>query len=225
MAPIGNTRPKALGLKRSVNGYTSKYKKPRKMLTRKDVIYIARGLMETKQKIFVDLSYTYSNNTPACWNLTYAIGQGNTGYNRIGDKISLTGFKFKAEANIATVAQTDFRVMLLWSNVQSATQTALTSNNIFLDGSANPGTSALVDTRKVSVLFDKVFRLQDNWSGQAYGAILDFYKKINTDFVYAADSSLYGESVNLFLVLIPHQIATFGQPYFNWNGILYFKDA
>lgn len=222
MAPIGTVRPVSTMLSRKKKGKSSK----RRRLNETDVIRIARGVQETKQKLYIELSYVYSNNVPACWNLTSAIGQGTASNQRIGDKIWMSGFKMRFEANLNSTAagQTDFRMLLVWSTVQSSTQTALTINNLFLDGQSN-AFQGVTDSRKVKVLFDKTYRVNQLFTAGNIGVMSEMYKKINQEFAYLGDSSIYGETLNLYLVMIPHSIGTFAQPYFAWSGVSYFKDA
>lgn len=203
-----------------------KHVSKKRRLNEQDVIRIARGVQETKQKLFVELGYTYSQNIPACWNITYSIGQGTASNQRIGDKIFVSGFKFRFEANVNTAAagQTDFRMLLVWSTVQSSAQTALGVNNLFLDGQSS-AFQGVTDSRKVKVLLDKTYRVNQNYAAQNIGVTNEFYKRINQEFAYLGDSSLYGETLNLYLVMIPKTIGTFAAPYFAWSGICYFKDA
>lgn len=222
MAPIGNIRPKGNMLQMKKKSTVSK----KRRLNEQDVIRIARGVQETKQKLFVELTYTYANNIPACWNLTYAIGQGTASNQRLGDKIFMSGFKFRYEANVNTACagQTDFRMLLVWSTVQSSTQTALGVNNLFIDNQTN-AFQGVTDSRKVKVLLDKTYRVNQNYSLQNIGVTGEIYKRINEEFAYLGDSSLYGETLNLYLVMIPKTIATFAAPYFAWSGVAFFKDA
>lgn len=228
MAPIPRNNYRNESTRARMRKQARGYNRPIKV-SKKLIAQIARATQETKTRLFVEQSKTYSYNTIASWNLTYDIAQGVTSNERIGQKIHLVGLKLRYEiGTTANQAQASFRVMVLMSTSQVATSGNLTTSDLFVANTTN-NIQAISDARKIVKLYDETQDVIQQTTGNAVGHFTEKYIAINRDFNYLLDgNSRFGEEMNLYVVVIPHtQTGSFGgnNVYCQWNGKLYFKDA
>lgn len=206
-----------------------KYKGNRQVkITKKLIAQIARSTQETKARLYVEQSKTPSYNGISSWNITYDLGQGVTATTRVGQKVHLVGLKLRYEMGCGLNPCVNFRVMVLFSTSQVTSAANLATADLFIENTTN-NIQGLTDTRKIIKLSDQTYKVSQFTTGNADGMFAEQYISINRDFNYLLDgNSKFGEEMNLYVVVIPHsQSGSFaaGNPYFQWNGKLYFKDA
>lgn len=165
-------------------------------------------------------------------NLNYGVTTGGTRLDRIGQKIYLTSIRIKGlyySNSSSNTSTKSFRVLVIKKTVSLGTGVGTpTLTDIFRSGTTNVVTTAMVDTDKVSVFYDKTFATTPTFGAvttqtmlRPFEFIIPFgQKEVFTD---AGNSELQNGSY--FLVLCSYDgNGVLSSGGFNYSWSFNFKD-
>lgn len=174
-------------------------------------------MVETKKK-YRDVSLTdYPVNTWYGTNLVYWIGQGTDDHTRIGDKIRISGIRMRGTFIPSTQGSvpycSPFQIRLVCfkstADLSNGTTGAEFSTGITPARIGSGGLSALMDTEKIQVVFDKIYNGVANVVSNFTSGVgqfsqfpmitLDHYWKINQNLQFKGDNSGYAKGYNYYI--------------------------
>jgi hypothetical protein len=180
-----------------------------KRLTRKTVTQIAKkaahSVSETKSFISGTQFLSPPDTLTVAKNLTYEIVQGTTGETRSGKQIYITNMRFKGAIvnnfNASTNTKTS-RIMVVKADAQWVTGQGTITPTLLFRNTQNCVLQRHIDLRKVSVLYDKVFKT-DYTSGGAPSKLIpiEFNIPLNKKVSYTADSPSYLKDDQYYIVM------------------------
>lgn len=149
-----------------------------------------------------------ADNTTTAINLNSGISTGSTSVDRLGTKIMIMNIRIHSlfysngSSNSATKA---FRISVIKTPTRlTATNTTVTSTDVYKSGTVNTTMAAHFDLKKVKLLYDQTFSVTPSY-GTVAPQVMLYPKRIsipvNKSEVYESDSSSYIPSGNYYLLL------------------------
>lgn len=148
-----------------------------------------------------------TQNTLYALNLTGKIRQGTDNTSRQGDACFLEGLTLRGFFNTASASNAYvFRVMVVWSGADYAntnmSSSSLTYPEVFLPSTGFTSiTNAIVNPKAVTVLYDNTIDLNSQVANSPDVMSVLATCKLDQKFQFKSDSSVFGKTKNLYLVI------------------------
>lgn len=147
--------------------------------------------------------------------LTNQIGAGTGNAQRIGDSIQLEALKIEGLFQAATDADAyKFRLIIGYSGeeygVTTLTTGNLTSTELFLPNTDTTMVNAIVNPKTFTVLYDEVYDLNSQVSGDSTLQSLRATIPLKKNFPYQSAGSVYGKTQNLYMVVTSYAVSAVG---------------
>lgn len=156
--------------KRTTASSSNKKQKTTKKLIRSEARKVVLGLSETKSYYRTNFLATPVDTLLGCYNLAYALQQGDDAENYLGKKIWVKDLsvRMSISTNTTNTIQKRARVVVFMSKQQitNLVSNSVTTNFLFRNITVGgDSTNAHVDLAKVDLLYDKVVSLPINTEG------------------------------------------------------------
>lgn len=229
--------PKSYGRSTRRSKVSKKAMGKSKSVVKKTILSMAPTYMH--QQNDSGLAQNMTMNNIYSTNITAKVTQGTLDSQRQGDEIYLTGLKVKGNFVSPTASNSyQYRVIVGWSGEEynptnfgsSGAATGLIAAEVFLPTTGgNYGTSAVINPKAFTVLYDQTIDLNSVLTGVSDIAGFDFYVPLSKKFPYQAGGSVYAKFKNLYLVIVS-TVGTLGTPLttasgnVNVNTVLMYKN-
>lgn len=185
--------------------------KGKKSFTSKVKEVVRRSIETPKHYVRNEIGTTLTEGYYYTNNICGGITQGDDNSSRDGDIIHLDAIKVRLNTQNDTDSMNSlFRLLLVRSNAAIGTTGAWTSGglgaaDLFINSPADPVDHGIIDPKRCTVLYDRVFNLQPHVASQVINLPHVFTKRLNQKFVYDT-GTVYAKDKNLYWVVMGHQV-------------------